>query len=260
MPDFMPYESTFSIYHATTISNERPHQEAELRKAEEGRQWVQRLAIRATYKFLEVLELVHVRLEDRDGARPMVREDLADVFIHIVSWSFDSRGSCRWRVKADRGVVQVAQFGFIIAVVKLHRVVTIRWRVQADRLLRMVLVGLSILPGYIIRVNGGGRRCLCLCLCLGLGLVLFLIRGLALGGTVDELRLLLGIIGRRHCGSRISRHGVGNYMRSINPFSNDLFFFLRINSIPASSNWPTIREQRKKEKRKEKKKQEKGER
>lgn len=91
----------------------------------------------ATYEFLEVFKLVHGRLEDRDGARPMVGEDLADVLIILFrSWDLLRLGRLRastggwcivgngpgsglprshmyglWRIGVGNCFVEVAQFG-----------------------------------------------------------------------------------------------------------------------------------------------------
>lgn len=49
----------------------------------------------AAYKFLEVPELVHIGLEDRNVARPMVGQDLPDVLVLLGCWGLLRLVWCR---------------------------------------------------------------------------------------------------------------------------------------------------------------------
>lgn len=147
---------------------------------------------RSAYESLKVLELMHVRFEDGDCSGPLGRCNVADViFLFLfgllrggVVFRLDlaamggnvieRRG---WLIKTNGGIglVQLAEFGFVIAVVQFHCAVTIGGRMQAGGLGRIFRLG---------RILGGRLAC-----------------------DLD-LRLL-----RRHLGHRFDRHGVGDYMR-----------------------------------------------
>lgn len=90
----------------------------------------------ATYEFLKILELVHIRLEDRDISRPMIREDITDIFVYLLG--FSSWGVFLWVcwVHVGSGILQVAEVR-VVASIELHRIVTIGWRMKAGGFVRV---------------------------------------------------------------------------------------------------------------------------
>ena len=151
---------------------------------------------RSAYEFLKVLELMHVRFEDGHCAGPLGGCNVADVVVVVLLlllFRLRSGGGVirldlvvmggnviewrRWLIKANGGIglVQLAEFGFVVAVVQFHCAVTIGGRMQASGFGRIFGLG---------RILGGRLAC-----------------------DLD-LRLL-----RRRLGHRFDRHGVGDYMR-----------------------------------------------
>lgn len=140
---------------------------------------------------------MHVRFEDGDCAGPLGGCNVADVVFLLGLGLFVFRLLCggvvfrldwaimggkvierrRWLIKANRGIglVQLAEFGFVVAAVQFHCAVAVGGRMQASGFGRILGLG---------RILGGRLAC-------DLG-----------------WRLL-----RRRLGHRFDRHGVGDYMR-----------------------------------------------